>query len=80
MLVVKKTPVDVLHFHGGDYLFVRDDDPQDYVGQQSRDAAGDQRDQKGQPKPEGTDPEEFSQTATHPGYNSILSGSAQIVS
>ena len=55
----------------------RDDNPYDQVRNQSGDAAGDQSDDKRQAEPEGADTEEFGQTATDTGNNTVVPGTSQ---
>jgi len=53
----------------------RDDQPKEYVRQQSWYASRDESDQEGQPEPESADPKEFSQPAANPCDYTVRTGS-----
>jgi hypothetical protein len=53
-------------------LLSGNDDPQNDVGQQSRQPARDQQQQKEQPEPYWVYPKESAQPTTNPSYNTVL--------
>jgi len=66
------------HIFFGNFLlsFFWDDDPQKQVGEQSRRAARDEQDEKGQPEPKRADAEKFTQSPTDSGQNPVISGAS----
>jgi hypothetical protein len=64
----------------GDFYFLAlgfgDDDPEDEIGDQPWQPAGEQQDEKEQAKPESGDPEEFTQTPADAGDDPVMAGSA----
>jgi hypothetical protein len=66
----------VLTFHSP---FPWDDNPEDHVGHEARQAAWEQQDQKKQAKPERSDAEKSAQAAANAAYDAILPSQFVIV-
>jgi hypothetical protein len=60
-------------------LFSRDDNPEDHVGHEARQATREQQDQKKKAKPERSDAEKSAQAAANAAYDAILPSQFVIV-
>ncbi len=58
-------------------LFAGDHDPQNQVGNQTRQTTWQEQDQEQQPEPERADAEEFSKTTTYTGHPPVSTRSTQ---